>query len=98
MSAHRKPLEKHLEAKLGQYARARGCLWLKFKSPARPSVPDRILIGPKGKIMFIELKRGGEKPTPPQLKEQMTLLDHGADARWTDNYQEGKAWIDEICS
>lgn len=101
MKPQRKLLEKQLEAKLGQYARARGCMWLKFTSPARPSVPDRILIGPpggKGKVMFIELKREGEKPTLAQLNEQQKLLERGADARWTDNYQEGKAWIDEVCS
>jgi hypothetical protein len=101
MKTHKPMLEKQLEAKLGKYARSRGCLWIKFTSPARPSVPDRILIGPAGtsqRIMFIELKRQGEKPTLGQLNEQMILINHGMTARWTDNFEEGKGWVDEVCS
>lgn len=101
MPARRKPLEKDLEEKLRKYAISRGCKWIKFKSPANPSVPDRILMGPVGKkhrLMFIELKRKGEVPTDAQADTILDYCDRGQDARWTDNLTEGKAWIDEVCS
>jgi len=94
-------LEKKLEEKLRLYAKSRGCKWIKFTSPANPSVPDRILMGPvggKGKLMFIELKREGEVPTDAQANTILDYCGRGLDARWTDNLIEGKAWIDEVCS
>lgn len=97
----RKLLEKDLEAKLRQYAMANGCRWVKFTSPSNPSVPDRILMGPiggKGKLMFIELKREGQVLTNAQADTILDYCDRGLDARWTDNLEQGKAWIDEVCS
>ena len=94
-------LEKHLEEKLRNYAKMKGCKFLKFVSPANRSVPDRILLGPLGckkPPMFIELKREGNVPTDAQAVMIIDMCDLGLDARWTDNLQQGKEWIDEICS
>lgn len=76
----------------------RGCKFYKFKSPAAPSVPDRILVTPRGHVLFLELKKPGEKPTLGQLKEILDLCELGADARWSDNFEEMKGWIDELCA
>ena len=101
MPSGKRMLERDLEAKLRKYAVGKGCRWVKFTSPANPSVPDRILMGPvggKGKLIFIELKRPGGVPTDAQADTILDYCDRGLDARWTDNLEQGKAWIDEVCS
>ncbi len=94
-------LEKQLEEKLRTYAKSKGCSFLKFVSPANRSVPDRMLMGPRGcgkPPVFIELKRKGNVPTDAQASMILDMLDRGLDARWTDSLEQGKEWIDEICS
>lgn len=63
-------LEKHVEAALVKRVKSLGGTAEKFTSPARRSVPDRLVTLPNNKIIFVELKRPGAKPTPKQL------LDH----------------------
>lgn len=41
----------------------------KFTSPGRRSVPDRLVTLPGGRIVFIELKAPGMKPTELQLRD-----------------------------
>jgi len=48
--------EKQIEARLMQGVKARGGLCLKFVSPGRPGVPDRIVITPDGRVYFVEIK------------------------------------------
>lgn len=91
-------LERDLENALGRYAKKNGCMYYKFTSPARRSVPDRMVIGPYGDIVFIELKAPGKKPTPLQLREIRLLQRQGCAAEWTDNLDDGKALIDSVCS
>lgn len=97
-----RPLEKTIEASLRRYCVTKGVRFYKFKSPAHPSVTDRILVSPKGRsvarILFLELKRPGEVPTPLQLLEMLDLTERGADARWSDNLDEMKGWVDDLCS
>lgn len=49
--------ERTIEARLGKEVRELGCLYYKFVSPGNDGVPDRIIITPKGRIFFVELKR-----------------------------------------
>jgi hypothetical protein len=62
-------LEKQIEAKVCDYAKSKGVLAYKFTSPARAAVPDRLFIGPDGRMWFCEFKREGAKPTPQQERE-----------------------------
>ncbi|MFR8873460.1 MAG: VRR-NUC domain-containing protein [Oscillospiraceae bacterium] len=48
--------EKAIEAKLVKAVRIMGGLAPKFVSPGFDGVPDRLVLLPKGKIAFIELK------------------------------------------
>ena len=91
-------LERDLERKLGVYAKKRGCLYYKFTSPARRSVPDRMVVGPHGEIVFIELKAPGKRPTKLQLRELKILQDQGCAAEWCDNLEDGQALIDSVCT
>lgn len=51
-------LEKTIERWLGEKIKKLGGLWLKFTSPGRTGVPDRILIL-KGQVLFVEMKAEG---------------------------------------
>ena len=58
--------EKTIEKKLVQAVKAMGGIAPKFTSPGFDGMPDRLVLLPKGKIAFVEVKRHGEKPRPLQ--------------------------------
>jgi hypothetical protein len=65
------------EATVEQYLRRRcherGALCLKFTSPGRRSVPDRLVLAPHGHVFFVELKAPGKDATPAQAAEHARL-------------------------
>lgn len=90
------PLEKVIEKKVCDFAKSLGCLVYKFTSPARRSVPDRIVILPKGKgVIFIEFKRKGHKPTPAQEVEIAKIRAQSQRVLLIDNVESGKKEISE---
>jgi len=89
-------LEKIIEGKVNAYAQSKGFLVYKFTSPARRAVPDRIYISPKGRVVFVEFKREGQKPTPPQLREHHRLLMQNVDVYVVDSVEMGKAIVDAL--
>ena len=89
-------LEKHIEAKVCDYAKQRGLLVYKFTSPARAAVPDRLFILPGGRMFFCEFKREGQKPTPPQEREHKRLRQHKVSVWVIDNVDAGLRMIDEM--
>lgn len=58
--------EKLIEKKLREGIKQSGGLALKFVSPAFTGVPDRIVLMPEGKMVFVELKSTGKGLTPRQ--------------------------------
>lgn len=50
-------LEKDIEQKLVKKVKVAGGLCLKWVCPGWAGVPDRIVLLPKGRILFVELKR-----------------------------------------
>ena len=87
-------LEKQIEAKVCDYAKARGWLTYKFTSPGRASVPDRLFISPMGKCVFIEFKREGQKPTAAQVREHQRLREQKVSVFVVDNVKDGQAIVD----
>ncbi len=55
----------------------KGVLCLKFVSPGCTGVPDRIILLPGGKVIFVELKRPKKKERVRQLYIQERLRDLG---------------------
>lgn len=92
----RAPLEKEIEKKICDYAKSRGCYVRKFTSPNNRSVPDRIIIAPGGAVGFLEVKRGGEKPTKAQEHEMGLLKKQGCTVGWCDNVEDGKQFVDHL--
>jgi hypothetical protein len=86
-------LESELEKDLGTFVRSLGCLYYKFKSPSNRGVPDRIVICPEGRVLWLELKAPGKRPTKLQMKHLTTLAAYKQHAYWVDNLNQGKQLI-----
>lgn len=91
------PLEKEIEAKIGQYAKSKGCLWKKWSSPGQRGVPDRIIVTPTGVVGFLELKQKGKKPSPLQMVELQKLKAQHCNVGWVDNVESGIAVVNLLC-
>jgi len=89
-------LEKDIERKIGDFAKKHSCLYLKFTSPARRAVPDRMIITPQGVIGFLEVKAAGKKPTTLQMKEMELLASHNCNVTWCDTVEGGQAFIRKL--
>jgi hypothetical protein len=76
--------EATIEKYLYDQCKARGYCCYKFVSPAQPGVPDRVVIG-RGRVLFIELKRPGRKPTPLQAHHINEIQRNGGCAIWLDS-------------
>lgn len=87
------PLEKDIEKRVCDYAKSLGILVYKFTSPSRRSVPDRVAVFPGGKVVWIEFKRLGMKPTAGQNVEIEKLRKQGAIVYVVDNVFDGKVII-----
>jgi hypothetical protein len=62
-------LEKYIENKLRLAVQAMGCgaLCLKLECPGYTGVPDRMILLPGGKVVFVETKQPGKKERRRQL-------------------------------
>lgn len=69
-------LERDIEKALVKRIKALGGLCDKFVSPSNIGVPDRLVTLP-GKILFVELKSPGKKPTAKQLKDHAKRRSYG---------------------
>ena len=65
--------EKFLEHKLVKAVKALGGIAPKFISPGFDGMPDRIVLLPRGRIAFIEVKAPGCKPRPLQISRHLML-------------------------
>lgn len=72
-------LEKDIEKKLhkGVKALKHGALCLKFESPGFNGVPDRIILLPGEKVIFVETKMPGKKERARQEYVQKLFRDLG---------------------
>lgn len=65
--------ESFIEEKLTKAVKQNGGVCWKFTSPGTSGVPDRIILMPKGRIAFVEVKAPGEKPRKLQLSRHRLL-------------------------
>ena len=67
--------ERTIESWLRKKIEAQGGVFLKFTSPGRDGVPDRIAIFPDGRLVFVELKTETGKLTKVQAYVCKQLID-----------------------
>lgn len=65
--------ESVIESYLRDRVRAVGGQALKWVSPGSNGVPDRIVLLPGNRTIFVELKAPGKKPTPLQLAQHRKI-------------------------
>jgi hypothetical protein len=70
-------------------------LCIKFTSPNRRSVPDRMFIR-AGLVFFIEFKRAGAKPTAMQDREAQKIAAQDIEVYFVDDIEMGKSIIDTL--
>ena len=85
--------ESQLEKNVCAWAKDCGISTLKLSGPNDRGKADRMFMK-AGRIMFLEFKAEGKKPTALQQRFLKQRVDDGFVAGWTDNYVEA---IDILC-
>ena len=65
--------EDSVEQHLVKEVRKVGGVAYKFVSPGKRSVPDRIVLLPAGRLVFVECKAPGKPPRADQIREHERL-------------------------
>lgn len=65
--------ENVIEAYLRDRVKTIGGKAYKFVSPGNSGVPDRLVLLPGGKCIFVELKAPGKVPTPIQIQQHRKI-------------------------
>ena len=90
--------ERDIEQRLVKAVKAKGGLAPKFVSPGFDGVPDRIVLLPRGRIAFIELKAKGRKMRPLQVRRKRQLESLGFSVYCIDSPEQIGGILDEIQS
>lgn len=69
--------EKQIEQKLVTAVKNMGGICPKWVSPGYDGMPDRIVLLPKKKMAFVEVKATGQTPRPLQLSRHRLLRNLG---------------------
>ena len=88
--------EINIEKKLREAVKKRGGIAPKWVSPGLAGVPDRLILLPKGKIAFAELKAPGEKPRQLQVSRHRLLRRLGFKVYVIDGVEQIEEVLDEI--
>lgn len=88
--------ESQIEAKLVRMVRDRGGLCYKFVSPGNPGVPDRIVITPDGRSVYVELKTEVGRLAAIQQWQLREMKKRGLDVRVLKGMPEVKAFVEEV--
>ena len=89
-------LENRIEKKLKKEVENIGGKALKFVSPGMSGVPDRIVLLPGGKIIFVELKAPGEKLKLLQEYRAKELRKLGFRVEMLDSIEKVNNFIFEV--
>lgn len=89
-------LEKQIERKLVESVRKAGGLCPKFVSPGMDGMPDRLVLMPGGRILFVELKAPGRHPRPLQLHRHDQLRKLGFDVYVIDSLEQIPEVLNEV--
>ncbi len=90
--------ESRIESRLVRMVRDRGGLCYKFVSPGNPGVPDRIVITPAGRTVYVELKTEVGRLAAIQKWQHEEMRKRGADVRTLKGLDQVKAFVEEVFS
>ena len=88
--------EKTIEQKLVNTVKSSGGIAPKFVSPGFDGMPDRLVLLPKGKIGFVEVKAPGKEPRPLQVARHALLKRLGFKVFVLDDPEQIGGILDEI--
>ena len=88
--------ESEIEARLVRGVKEAGGLCYKFVSPGNPGVPDRLILLPGGRILFVELKTPGGKLSNIQSWRIQEMRERDADVRVWKGLEPVRAFLKEI--
>ena len=91
-------IESALEAKFVKGIRKAGAVAWKFVSPGHSGVPDRLVLIPGGRVIFVELKTETGSLTALQIETHNQLRDLGFEVRTLYGKQYVEGFIREIQS
>lgn len=86
-------LEKSIEGPVVKYAKRLGYEVVKLNGMGQRALPDRMFLGPEGRVVFIEFKRPGGKPTALQAALHARWKALGHVVHLIDSVEEGKALL-----
>lgn len=88
--------EKDIEKYLRDEIKKAGGIAYKFVSPGNAGVPDRMVLLPGGRMVFVELKAPGKKPTALQNLQAKRISDLGFIVCFLDSKKEVDMLIELI--
>lgn len=88
--------ESTIEARLVREVKKRGGLCYKFVSPNNPGVPDRIVITPDGKTIYVELKTQLGRLAKIQQWQIGEMRKRGVDVRVLKGMDAVENFVQEI--
>lgn len=88
--------ESSVERRLVKGVAALGWRALKFVSPGNAGVPDRIVLGPGGRVIFVELKTETGRLSPMQKRQIEALRALGHDVRVLYGVEDVDAFLKEV--
>lgn len=87
--------ESRIEDKLRRGVHRLGGLSYKLV-PTTIGLPDRLVVLPGGRIVFVELKRAGGAPRPEQAALHRKLRARGAEVTTLAGPEEVEMWLDQL--
>ena len=90
--------ESMIESRLQKEAKKHGGMAVKFVSPGFNGVPDRLVLMPRGRMAFIELKAPGKTLRALQLKRKRQLERLGFRVHVVDGVEQIGGVLREIQS
>lgn len=88
--------EPYIERRFVREVERAGGRALKWVSPGNRGVPDRIVLLPHGRVVFVELKRPGGKLEPLQERWARILKEMGHTVYKIESVEEIQSFIDEV--
>ncbi len=88
--------ETHIEHRLIKAVRDLGGICPKLVSPGFDGMPDRLVLLPRGRIAFAEVKAPGKKPRPLQASRHRLLKSLGFKVFVIDSTEQIGGMLDEI--